>query len=278
MLINTSIDSNAIILITSDRLDDGGQTNRIHQDLEAITNNNDLNYIYMSVNSKQMLLTFLNSLQDNVEFDGLKPIIHFHMHGSKELGLEIGSTGEFVSWLELSKSLRKLNILLKNNLCIISTACHAYHMISEISISKATPYTCLIASQEEITFGYIDDNIIRFYNELFLKNSLSDAYDILKESLNYYHSEKVLAIALAKYIIKSCKGKGRSERQENLLTSALVGKPINITLNEVRKIIKNYIAPDENLLNRYIDIFLIGKSPEYEIKDILHLVSEYYLN
>ncbi|WP_221410944.1 hypothetical protein, partial [Aeromonas dhakensis] len=48
------------------------------------------------------------------------------------------------------------------------------------------------------------------------------------------------------------------------------------SLKEMRKIIRDYITPNQALLNRYVDSFLIGKKIPITIDDIVSLVEKSY--
>ncbi|MGC3833547.1 hypothetical protein ACPSKX_04295 [Moritella viscosa] len=150
MELDSSFVMNGIILITSDRKNDGGNTRRLDEELQGITTNEDFIYWHEEIPSKHHFIMYMEEVKRLVKDEGFRPILHFHMHGGKELGLEIGVSNEFISWSELSEILREINILLKNDLCVVSTACHAYNLISEITITKPVPYFCLIAALDTV--------------------------------------------------------------------------------------------------------------------------------
>ena len=278
MQLDSSFNMNSIILVTSDREGDGGQTRRLDEDLQVITTSENCIYWHEEISNKHHFIMYMEEIKKCIKNEGMKPIIHFHMHGGKGLGLEIGATDEYISWTELSVILRDINVLLENNLCVVSTACHAFHMISDITITQPSPFFCFIASQEEVGFGYIDDNASKFYKSLFSTGSLDQAFGNISDMFNYYHSEKMLVIALTKYIINACKGKLKNQRKEELLSSAISGGMPNTpeSLKEIRAMIKTHITPDQDLLNRYIDQFLIGKPISITIDGILDLVESSY--
>lgn len=278
MQLDSSFNMNSIILVTSDHEGDGGQTRRLDEDLKSITDSENCIYWHEEIPNKHHFMMFMEEIKKCIKNDGMKPIIHFHMHGGKDSGLEIGATNEYISWAELSEILREINVLLGNNLCVVSTACHAFHMISEITITQPSPYFCLVASQEEVSFGYIDDNASKFYQSLFSNGSLDQAFSDISDMFSYYHSEKMLVVALSKYIIHGCKGKLKNQRKEELLSSAISGGMPNTaeSLKEIRAMIKAHITPDQDLLNRYIDQFLVSKPLSITIDEILDLVESTY--
>lgn len=278
MQLDSSFSMNTVLLLTSDRKNDGGQTSRLDKDLKLLSEVQGFAYWHEDITSKANFIEFLNNVNETVRSDGMKPILHLHMHGSASDGLEIGATGEFISWEELTPLLRNINISLKNNLCVISTACYGLHLIRDIEISKETPYFCLIAAQEKISFGYIDDRASGFYKALFDESSIDSAHEKVSDIFKYYHSEKMLVIVLGKYILQKCKGRTKNERKERLITEAITGgiEPTKENLKELRKLIKEHMSPDQELLDRYVQTFLIGKALNITMDDILDLVEASY--
>ncbi|HDN9021627.1 TPA: hypothetical protein P2I16_003682, partial [Aeromonas salmonicida] len=226
----------------------------------------------------ERFIQFMGLIKDSVVRNNLKPVIHFHMHGGSELGLEIGNTKEYISWSELTGILRQINICMLNELCVISTACYAFNMIKEVAITQPSPYFCLIASKNEVKYGYIDDSASKFYNTLLKNSDLVIAYDEISDAFDFYQSERMLMISLAKYILHNCKGKKKQIRKEGLISKAISGGVIDTpeSLKEMRKIIRDYITPNQALLNRYVDSFLIGKKIPITIDDIVGLVEKSY--
>ncbi|GGC90595.1 hypothetical protein [Halopseudomonas salina] len=122
------------------------------------------------------------------------------MHGSQERGLDIGITGELIDWESVIDSLRILNIKLNNELVILMTACHGLHAILPISFEKVAPFLCLIAPEQEIKIGRIEDRVPEFHRELFSSGSLVHACQKLGNEFNYFHSAEFLFKTLTGYV------------------------------------------------------------------------------
>ncbi|WP_199479386.1 hypothetical protein [Vibrio harveyi] len=88
----------------------------------------------------------------------------------------------------------------------------------------------------------------------------------------------MLVIVLGKYILQKCKGRTKNERKERLITEAITGgiEPTKENLKELRKLIKEHMSPDQELLDRYVQTFLIGKALNITMDDILDLVEASY--
>lgn len=267
--INSSLSVNSVVFICADREQESGQSRRLNDDLSVLALNKFL-FEFYEVNSADEFWEVIREI--NIKsLNGMLPIIHFHMHGSKEKGLEIGKTGEYISWELLINELRKININTSNNLCVISSACYALYMIKPISVLKETPFFILIAPEDKVSFGFIDNKMSSFYSTLFMTSSIDESYKHIQDVFKYFHSERLLVISMAKYIKKYCCGKVKNERKEELLTEALLSG-ITEDKKKIRKEIAVHINPNEYLLKKYSDRFIFNRSPSVSMQDILRFV------
>jgi hypothetical protein len=272
MRLETWFTCNAVILLSAPRTGEEGTPRRIAEDLDAISKaKGDFIFRHQRIDSATALADALTLLKAECE-GGLRPIIHFDMHGDKITGLEIGRTGEMVGWDALIEKLRPINVATENNLCVLVTACHGLYLIRPISIFEPTPFFALIAPQEEIKFSDVDGAVTPFYRELIETGHLDAALPKLSDRFKYFHSEKMLVISMAKYIRAHCTGKGAVKRREELLTGAFRHQPSipNTKANRklIRKKIKKHIEPDQELLTKYAAQFLIGKPMSVTMADI----------
>jgi hypothetical protein len=161
----------------------------------------------------------LRLIAESAEKDGMRPILHLDMHGSKEDGLEIGATRECVPWPKVVGMLQAINKATGNNLCVVSASCFGFHAISEISIIEPSPFYMLIAPENKVTLGFLADHTVDFYRDVFGGGDVQVAFDThLSGAMRVYNAEKMLFVSLARYIYNSCKGKGGKQRRERLLS------------------------------------------------------------
>lgn len=278
LVVESSFEFNCVILITSPSSIDEGDVRRLDEDIQIHATSSDINYLHREISRKSDLIKLLLHIGDLVNSDGLKPILHFHMHGDGEKGLEISQSGEFLEWPELSYYLKIINSSMLNELCVVSTVCHAYRVTETLTLLDVTPFFCMIAPENEVTQGYIRDKISPFYREIFAGDSINDAYQILSNEFKFYHCEKVLMEAIAIYVIEHCKGKAKRTRKEQLLSDVLAsGKLENDRpLSEIRAEIREQIEPNQDLLNKLIKRFLIDRPINCTMDDILSLVEQVY--
>jgi hypothetical protein len=107
---------------------------------------------------------------------GAKPIIHIDTHGSDKGGIFIEETKEYVPWTLLYRKLQAINVHTSDNLCVVSAACFSYIVLREIDVVSATPFYLLVAPPREVTFGFVEDNIVKFYRQTFDTLQIVDAF------------------------------------------------------------------------------------------------------
>ena len=210
--------------------------------------------------------------------NGLRPIIHFDTHGSAVDEIYIAASKQYVSWAQLVDWLRPINIATENNLGIISAACFSMHIYKDISVERECPFFVMIAPTETVSFGFIESNAVRFYKKVFTGWDIVAAYnEYLQEKLTLFHCERVLFIALGRYIRNHCVGAGGAKRRERLLTQAISERRLpnnRDTRRSIRKQVKTGVRPTQALVNRYVRKFLIGKMVAFDLADIMEQVQE----
>ena|ERR1700733_4652641 len=267
---------NSLIWISSLKPDEQGTTHRVHEDLQPYFVSIGLPFTSVEPKTANELLAGLDAIEKRAK-QGLRPIIHFDTHGTAERGLYIAGSGEFVPWALLVDRLRRINVATENNLCVVSAACFSMQAIKFIHINQQTPFFALIAPQQTVSFGFIERNTVNFYEQVFGGLDVVAAYENnLAPHLTFYHCEKLLAVALTRYVRDNCRGSGLKKRRERLLTDVFVGGRIpNNRQNRrmVRKKIKEGVRPDQSLIDRYVRSFLIGKTVPFSLKQITELAN-----
>jgi hypothetical protein len=203
---------------------------------------------------------------------GLRPIIHFDTHGSEADGIQIAPSGENVSWATLVEWLRPINRETRNNLCIVSAACFSMQVYTEITIEKECPFFVMIAPERVVSFGFIADHIPKFYDEVFRSSNIVTAHRThLKKGLTLFHCERALLMGLIKYVRRYRVGEGAQQRREQLLTQVLERGIPNTPQNRksIRTQSKALIKPTQELIDRYVNRFLIGKPVAFTLDDVI---------
>jgi len=206
----------------------------------------------------------------------VKPIVQLDMHGKKE-GLVLADSGEVAPWREVIPRLRAINLASGANLCVIAGVCFAFYAISEASITQASPVNILIAPDIEVQTGKLEDGLAGFYRSLFTDGELAAAFEKnLGLPFKVFHAERFLVIALCKYILNHCRGKGVDERRERLLTEVLTAGKLGEKPNfqQLRRQIKEGVRPNQDTVNRFAHAFLIGRPCPFTIDQLLDAVEK----
>ena len=271
--LSSSITVNSLIWISLLEPNEKGTTDRVHDDLQPYFASIGLPFHAVEPKSASELLAGLNALAERAK-EGLRPIIHFDTHGSRADGLYIAASDEFVAWQQLVEQLRPINVATGNNLCVVSAACFGMHAIMEINISTAAPFFALIAPENTVTFGFVEKRTVPFYEAVFKGLDVVSAHEKhLVPSFKLFLSEKMLIVGLTKYVRNHCLGKGRRRRVEDLVTRAVSTGMPNTPRNRrmARRTAKQLIKPDQALVDRYEQSFLMDKKLGVTIQEILNL-------
>jgi len=269
--IQTYFLSNSIVLISATNTEESGLVRRLKEDLEMLCGTNNYKFLYYEIKSSQELINTLKEIAQLVK-NGLLPIIHLESHGDKENGIEIGMSKEMVSWQVLVEPIRNINVLSKNNLCMVITACFGFYAIRPTSIDEPTPFFMLISPDKAVIIGHIADKIIPFYREIMSGHDVVSCANSLGSPFRYYHCEQMLARALIQYIKESCIGKGAKERRDNLLKEAILSRGlVNNRYNRrrLKKEIDDFIKPRQSLIDQYAPNFLCNKDHNLTIGPLI---------
>ena len=275
--IQSGFSTNALYWITSLKDEEMGVTNRILEDLQPYILSQNLLFRSVHVRSKLELNNLLKEIIW-LAHDGVKPIIHFDMHGSASNGLHIVGEGDYYPWNELYDDLQSVNIQCGNNLLIVAGVCYAMHMMLALKYDMPCSNYAIIAPEKKVTFGFLEKNTVKFYEHLFKSMDLIEAYNRhLSGQMRMMHCEKIFAQLIAGYVIKYTMGKKAIERKENLLSEIINVSRENTPsfLRKARATIKEHIKPKQDLVDKYSGIYLIGKECGFTMDDILRTLGYY---
>lgn len=276
LAIKCGLDVNALVYIRTQCIELQGPTHRILEDLKPLLKSVNIEFFEVAVNSGGEICRVFDEILYHAQKNGMKPIIHFDMHGSLE-GLEVSGDHEILSWVVIAQRLRKINVATACNLGVVSGVCYGFHAIRPVNLYTATPFYVLIAPEEEVSCGFMEESTLPFYRELFSSGDILKAYqNNLSEFLKMFHCEEFLARTLCKYIAELCKGKSGKLRREQLLTKTVCGIHRKTTLNlrSLRVPMKMYLKPSQELVDRYSKQFLAGRVCQFTIDDLLQFVEE----
>ncbi len=270
--LNSSFGVNCVIWLCGLHEAEQGPTRRMVEDLQG-HGRFPVPVRRYDVHTPDELLEALDAIRERAD-SGNRPVLHLDMHGHKTLGLKVCDA--FLDWEALGQALRPLNVVTRNNLVVLGGACHALFAIRSVDIHSATPFFALLAPEEEVLSGFLEERVVPFYEELFRQGgSLDTAYERLGPPFRYEHCEKLLFIVLARYIKSGLKGKNLQERRERLLTEVFQGRGDSApeSLRQAREVLRGGLRPTQDLVDRYASAFLCGRPCSFGIAELLEMVT-----
>ncbi len=188
---------------------------------------------------------------------GRRYILQIDAHGDQRAGLLLKPSGQVVSWREFVDASREVNNATLNNLVVVLACCHGFHAVLDVSIRDLTPFCSLVGPSAVITAGTIQSTLSSFYRSLIATNDYTDALRTLTPHFDVFHAERVLVNAYLGYIKSQCKGRGRRERVDRLLTE-LRGRQPHVDLTVARGQLKALTRPDPQAYEGYKERFLMS--------------------
>ena len=76
-------------------------------------------------------------------------------------------TIDLAPWTSVVPKLQAINLAAKGNLCVVAGVCYALHAIKQIKISEPCAVHMLIAPEEVVHVGFLEDETVKFYQEVF---------------------------------------------------------------------------------------------------------------
>jgi hypothetical protein len=265
---------NSIFWLTSPRPNEVRLVNDIIDDVALLSRSKNIPFQSYEVPNGTALIAALAEIERAARED-CRPLIYLDMHGSPTAGVEIAKSGEMVPWDDVVEALRKINRETGNNLLVVAAVCYGLHAIKETTIRDLTAFFILIAPEETITFGDLMDRIHPFFRNLLSGFDVMKAFEEeLVPKMKMFHCMRVFTVGMAKYIARSCIGKGGQDRREALLTEVIKsGYPDTPEgLRAARKAIKEGTKPSQQMLDKYAGTFLGGKPLGYDIETLMKLV------
>lgn len=160
---------------------------------------------------------------------------------------------------------------------MVCVAWAGLHAIKESTITDLTPFFVLIAPEETITFGNLMDRVHPFFQNLLRDLDVVKAFDEeLVPKMKMFHCMRTFTVGMAKYIARSCAGKGGRERREHLLTELIKSGYPNTPegLRSARKAIQEGTKPSQQMLDRFASTFLGGKPLGYDLETLMKLIED----
>jgi hypothetical protein len=196
------------------------------------------------------------------------PMLHVDSHGAEDInGILLLPTREVVVWDDFAGMCREVNVECHNNLIVTMGLCYGLHAIKPTKMTEAVPFLALIGPEDKVPTKDVDC-FASFYMALLRGGDINSALEHMftmagTRNFTTFFAEKLLLEGFAAYIREDCRGKGRLERVERLLTeyNATRRSGRKLSLRDARRIIKERTRPDAAAFERFRRRFLMSNHP-----------------
>lgn len=174
---------------------------------------------YIPISNKEEFFLFFDSLYNEVSENGIRPILHFEVHGSSDKTGIVLSNNELVTFNDLGDRLMRLNQASECNLFISMAVCHGLYSLFAIHPTRTMPFCGVLGS-----FNIIYENDLKvrfedFYEEFFNSLDLTKAYQKLLAAntglpgdYRIYMAELLFLKTYKEYLEKECSPEGIEKR------------------------------------------------------------------
>ena len=121
-----------------------------------------------------------NRLLDAIAQDSYQrwPFLHLSAHGVQS-GIEL-TNRDFVTWVELTGYLRRLNRVLQGRLLLSVSSCHGAYAVQEVLKEGDHPYFALVGPADQIPLSDLAVGFSAFYHILSKTWDLHGAFEAMK--------------------------------------------------------------------------------------------------
>jgi len=174
---------------------------------------------YYKIKSKQMLIAALKVVLTECKAGVLYPVLHFECHGDPNEGLYIHASKEYVAWEELIQHIAEINQATRNNTGVVLAACYGFEISKFVTFVSPCPFSYVIAPQNELQAGQLQDVILDFYKVIMKSGDLQRGLVLLNSQLKLFHCGEWFYNTLASFMITNFNAKCRSELVEQIVSN-----------------------------------------------------------
>lgn len=192
----------------------------------------------------------LKLITDSCSPDGMRPYLHFEVHGNKA-GLSL-SNGDLVTWEVLYTYFVKINRILKNQLFVSLATCFGAYIFQVINPLAQSPLFAYIGPAKEILVVDLEADFSEYFDALLQTKDINIAIDALNQhnaNANKYvvnFSEMIFDQVADNFINQF---KGRDTRRAKIQSMLKVAwKDHQVRKTHTKETLRHYF--DHHLLQR----------------------------
>lgn len=188
-------------------------------------------------------------------------------------GLLLAPSGERIGWSDVIELLRGLNAATANNLTCVFALCFGLHLYRQVSLKKPVPAYLFFAPPSEISVGFLEAQTLAFYREINRTSNVTAAFQAtLGANMASFHCQGLFFQSLLRYIRTYCLGRQRQDRHERMVSAIFQrdenSNPSRVQLQEARLKIKEFLKPEQSLIDHFAPSFLVGRAAAFTYADI----------
>lgn len=218
---------------------------------------------YYKIKSKQMLIAALKMVLTECKAGVLYPVLHFECHGDPNEGLYVHASKEYVAWEELVRHIAEINQATRNNTGIVLAACYGFQISQFVTFASPCPFNYVIAPQNELQAGQLQDVILGFYKVVVQTGDLQGGLVLLDSRFKLFHCGEWFYSTLSTFMVTSFNATGRSEIVEQIVSSqvAKAGYRNRELVKVSRAKAKKFVKSPQGFYKHASLMFFHGKMP-----------------
>ncbi|NGM50866.1 hypothetical protein G5B46_14730 [Caulobacter sp. 602-2] len=159
--------------------------------------------------------------------------------------------------------------------------CFGLHLFKLVDLSEPAPAFLFIASEEEVSEGFLLDEAAAFYRRLHETGAFYPALETtLAKRMTVMNCQKLFLEALAHYVRTQCQGEARRARLERMVTRLIAEwgfeNPAAHDLGRARRQVRVALEPGDKLIAHFAPRFLVGRPASFSYREVQLLVRERY--
>lgn len=206
----------------------------------------------ISVEDSDAFINCLRKISQRIPKENIVPIIHIECHGDEE-GLMLAD-GNHLPWNRFRNELIKINFASRLNTLVVIGACDGANLIGTATQMDGAPFFGVIGAQDDVKAGDLERRFRDFYAVLFDAKDGDMAMEALNKNIGdneprfrFIGARALFEASFRSYYWKFCRGKGKRERIEFLVSRVLQNPEIKARgIKHARAKVKEQFANPED--------------------------------
>lgn len=237
---------------------------RLHEDVTDFANSiGRYNYCTRyAVKSRIALVAHLKAIESECKAGVLLPALHFECHGDKTKGLWLAASKEYIPWQELAALIAPVNAATRNNVAVVLATCEGFELCESVDIKSPCPFNFMIAPNEEIEAGAIQDSLLPFYKEVVSTGELNKALAHLDSRFKRFIAGEWFYTRISSFYTHHYSAKDKQEIMNQMIDNevAKAGYSNRQLIRSVRAKVKRFLSDPKEFYQAVERVFFHGQT------------------